>query len=249
MKLRKAILLGLAAFTLALVTVLPARWMARAMPDGVQCGDWAGSIWRGQCRELTLADGDRVILKLASLRWKLKPASLLRLRVSADFQSSWSTGQAAGTVAISPGGTLRLREMSANSTLDHTSVGALPRGWNGRATLQRGEFDWDNGLLGRLGGELVISDLADGRGTALGSYRLDVPAGSTPPFMGKLTDTGVGPVEVDAQLRLAADRTWSLDGRMRQRNPSDVRLSRQLDMLGNADASGWRRLSAAGDFN
>ncbi len=248
MNLRKALLLGLAAFALALIVVLPARWMNGILPAGVHCGQWSGSIWRGQCLELTMSDAGKVMIKLGSLRWKLRPLALLRLKVSADFQSGWANGQATGRVAVSPGGTLQLRDMVASTLLDPTALGALPAGWSGRAELTRGEFDWNAGELGRLGGVLQVSGLTDRRGTLLGSYKLELPAGSTPPFTGQLTDTG-GPVQVEAQFQLAADRTWSLEGRMRQRDPGDLRLARQLDMLGSADATGWRRLSAAGDFN
>ena len=96
------------------------------------CGSWAGSVWRGQCRELSLSDGGKVVLKLSSLRWRLRPSSLLRLRVGADFQSDWATGRATGRVAVTPAGTIQLREMSANSVLDSTALPALPAGWSGR---------------------------------------------------------------------------------------------------------------------
>ncbi|HWL61505.1 MAG TPA: type II secretion system protein N [Steroidobacteraceae bacterium] len=248
MNFRKALLLGLVAFALALLVVLPARWMNGVLPAGVQCGQWSGSIWRGQCVGLTMSDAGKVVMKLGALRWKLRPMALLGLKVSADFQSSWANGQATGRVAVSPGGTIQLRDMVASTLLDPTALGALPAGWSGRAELARGEFDWEGGTLGRLGGVLEVSGLTDRRGTDLGSYRLELPAGSTPPFTGQLVDTG-GPVQVEAQFQLAADRMWSLEGRMRQRNPADIRLGRQLDMLGIADAAGWRRLSAAGDFN
>jgi hypothetical protein len=33
------------------------------------------------------------------------------------------------------------------------------------------------------------------------------------------------------------------------RDPLDVALNRRLEVLSSADASGWRRLSAAGHFN
>ncbi len=248
MNLKKALILGLVAFALALIVVLPASWIEGALPSGVQCARWSGSVWRGQCNELTLSDGGKVVMKLASLGWKLRPMALLGLKVRADFQSRWSNGQASGQVALGPGGTIQLRDMMASMLLDPTALGALPAGWSGQARLERGEFDWKDGRLGRLGGLLDVSGLTDRRGTALGSYRLDMPAGGTPPFTGQLTDTG-GPVQVEAKLELTADRNWSLEGRMRQRDAGDLRLSRQLDMLGSADASGWRRLTAAGDFN
>jgi hypothetical protein len=247
MRARKAIVLGLVAFLLALVVVLPASWMKGALPEGVACGSWAGSVWRGQCRELSLSDGGKVVLKLSSLRWKLRPSSLLRLRVGADFQSDWATGRATGRVAVTPAGTIQLREMAANSVLDSTALPALPAGWSGRIDLRQGEFNWQSGELGRLGGELVISELTDRRGGSLGGYRLDLPASDTPPFVAQLRDTG-GPLEVEAQLSFANDLSWTLEGRMRQRTP-DAQLGQRLDLLSGADAQGWRRLGAAGDFN
>jgi hypothetical protein len=248
MNLKKALLLGLVAFALALVIVLPARWIEAALPSGVQCVRWSGTIWRGQCNELVLSDAGKVVMKLAVLRWQLRPMALLGLKVSADFQSRWANGDASGNVSIGAGGTIQLRDMVASTQLDPTALGALPAGWSGHAQLARGEFDWKDGRLGRLGGLLDVNGLTDQRGVALGSYRLELPAGSTPPFTGQLTDTG-GPVQVEAKFELTADSNWSLEGRMRQRDPGDLRLSRQLDMLGSADGSGWRRLSAAGDFN
>lgn len=248
MRARKAILLGLAAFLLALLLVLPASWVGRALPEGVNCARWAGSIWRGQCIELTVRDAGTGVMRIDSLRWKLRPLSLLRLNLSADFEGSWSKGQAQGRIAVAPGGAIRLRELAGASLLDKSVVRSLPAGWSGRVELRDVEFDWNAGTLGRLGGEVLVNDLEDGRGNALGSYQLQLAPGDSPPFAGQLRDTG-GPLEVAAQLQLAADRSWSLEGRMRARNAADQALGRKLDMLAAPDASGWRRLSAAGDFN
>lgn len=248
MKARKAILLGLAAFLLALVLVLPASWVGRALPEGVTCARWAGSIWRGQCVELTVRDSGTGVMRIDSLRWKLKPLALLRLNLSADFEGGWPKGNARGRIAVTPGGAIRLRELDGDSLLDRTVVRSLPSGWSGRVELRDVEFDWNGGTLGRLGGELLVQDLVDGRGNSLGSYQLQLAPGDTPPFTGQLRDTG-GPLEVDAQLQLAADRSWTLEGRMRARNAADQALGRKLDMFAAADATGWRRLSAAGDFN
>lgn len=248
MKARKVIYLGLAAFLLALLLVLPASWVGRALPEGVQCARWAGSIWRGQCGELTVRDSGTGVMRIDSLRWKLKPLSLLRLTLSADFEGRWAKGQAQGRIAVAPGGVIRLRGLDGNSLLDRSVVRSLPEGWNGRAELRGVELDWNAGTLGRLAGELTVNGLADARGNALGSYHLQLAASQTPPFTGHLRDTG-GPLEVDAQLQLAADRSWSLEGRMRARNAADQALGRKLDMFAAPDGSGWRRLSAAGDFN
>lgn len=247
MKIGKALLLGLAAFLLALLIVLPASWVGRALPDGVSCAGWRGSIWRGQCEGLTIGDGARVATRVTTLRWKLHPLALLRLRVAAQFEGVLPQGNAAGRVQAGSGGFIRVDDLEGTFQLDGALAGALPRGWNGRADIHGLQFTWKQGQLGALGGEVVVSDLADGRGSALGSYRIEFPPSDTPPFTGQLHDTG-GPVQLEAQLQLAASRSWTLQGRMRARNPGDLRLARQLEMVGAADAQGWRPVSAEGAF-
>lgn len=248
MRVRTIVLLGLAAFALTLLFVLPASWVALVLPARVQCGAWAGSIWQGQCQELAISDNGRSTLRLTSLRWKLHPAALLRLSLSAEFQGAWAQGGASGRVLVRRGGEVQLRAVQGQSGLDQSFFGALPAGWTGRLDIQQFEFDWRAGQVGRLGGQLTVSDLADGRGNALGSYLVDFAPGTTAPFIGQLRDTG-GPVELQAQLQLSADRSWSLDGRMRARDAGDAALARRLDMLSAAEAGGWRRVSAAGHFN
>jgi hypothetical protein len=248
MKVRTVVLLGLAAFLLALLFVLPASWVAAVLPASVQCGQWGGSIWRGQCIDLKVSEGGRSTVTLKSLSWKLQPGALLRLSLAADFQGAWPQGAAAGHIVVRPDGSIRLRGLTGRSQLDKEFFAALPAGWNGSVDLRALELDWAEGSLGHLGGELGINDLVDARGTMLGSYRLEFLPSSTPPYIGQLRDTG-GPAEVDAALQLTADRSWTLEGRVRVRDPLDVALNRRLEVLSSADASGWRRLSAAGHFN
>lgn len=247
MSWKKALLLGLATFVLALIIVLPAAWVSAALPASVQCAAWSGSVWRGQCRELSLSDGQKVVMKLSTLRWRLKPAALLGLKLKADFDSTWPQGSTEGEVAVSPSGAISVRGMNGRSELDRRFFGAMPAGWHGQIDIRDFDLDWRNGVIGRLGGELVVSDLKDARGTALGGYRLRFPSSGAAPFNGELVDTG-GPLEVAAQLQLTADQAWNLDGRMRVRDAGNTSLNRALDVLSFADASGWRRLTAAGQF-
>ena len=244
---RKALVLGLAAFLLALLIVLPASWVGAALPEGIQCGQWGGSIWRGQCRDLTLSNGEKIVMKLASLSWKLHPGALLRLSLGADFHSQWPQGEAQGNVRVQSGGQLVVRGMAGRSQLDRSFFGALPQGWEGHIDIREFELDWGRDHIGHLGGELVVSNLVDRRGVPLGGYRVVFPASSTSPYTGELRDTG-GPVEVKAQVQFTSDQSWSLEGQMRARDPRDARLAQGLDMLSSPDASGWRRLSAAGQF-
>lgn len=247
MRLRTALLLGLAAFLLVLLASFPARWAASFVPAAVQCGAWAGSIWRGQCRGLVLSDGGKQLMRLDALSWQLRPMSLLRLAPAARIHGAWPGGETIGEVRVSSSGQFSVRGMSGRTALDRSFFGAMPAGWRAQLEIRDFDIDWRAGHIGLIAGELLVGELVDARGTALGSYRLSFPPGGTAPFSGTLVDTG-GPLEVDAKLELTADQSWTLDGRMRTRNQGDAALNRALDMLSFADASGWRRLSAAGQF-
>jgi len=249
MKPRRALLLGALAFSLALIAVLPVRWVAGALPPHIHCAAWSGSIWRGHCQDLRVSPGTRTAMRLAEVSWKVRPTALLRLALAVEFQGRWPDGQATGFLEARSGSRLSVRDTALQSVIDRRLVGALPQGWNGRADIRQLEIDYDNGRVDRLGGEIRITGLVDGRGNALGGYTLVMPSSTTPPFTGALRDAGDGPLEVDAQLQLGADRSWSLDGRMRARDAGNMRLARQLDLFASPDAAGWRRLSAAGSFN
>ncbi len=247
MKLR-VWLLGITAFLLAMVAVMPVAWVKSVLPDTVQCAQWSGSIWRGRCSMLTLQQPGQAPLQIESLQWKVHALALLRLQVRTEFKLVSPQGQAEGLFERGAGGALRLRDVSARAVLDRRLVGALPAGWNGQLDVRGLDLQLDGRELQQLAGELVVHDFNDGRGGALGNYQLKFPAGGAAPFQGQLRDDG-GPLETNATLTLSADRSWVLDGTVAVRAGGDPALHRRLDLLGAPDAAGRRRLSAAGSIN
>lgn len=245
--MKRVILLGVCAFLLALVVVLPARWVGGLLPSGVQCANWRGSIWRGQCLTLTIAQQPQPAI-IDTLQWRVRPASLLRLTLAADVALTWAQGDAKGELELRRGGLLTLRDVSARALLDRELLGALPRGWRGRLEASGVQLGMQDRSVRLLAGELLLQDFTDGSGVALGSYRLTFPAATQPPFPGQLQDTG-GPFEVQAKVSIAADRSWELDGTVAARSAEAHIFDRQLELLGPADASGRRRLAAAGSFD
>ncbi|MET0281469.1 MAG: type II secretion system protein N [Steroidobacteraceae bacterium] len=245
--MKRIVLLGVAAFLLAMLVLLPARWANGLLPAGVTCTSWRGSIWRGQCLGLTIAQQPRPAI-IDTLQWTLRPAALLRLRVNADVALTWSQGDVTGKLELRRGGHILLHDVSARALLDRELMGALPRGWRGRLEAAQVELAMQHRSLQMLSGEVTVNDLADSAGTALGSYRLTFPVATQAPFTGHLQDAG-GPFEVIAQLSVAQDRSWQLDGTVAARSAEAHAFDSQLEILGPADASGRRRLSAAGSFN
>jgi hypothetical protein len=246
MKLR-VVLLGLAAFALALLVVLPARWVGGLLSPQLQCDAWSGSIWRGQCKGLVLQLPGSPPEPIESLRWKLHPTSLLRLVLRADFDVSAEQGTGSGVVELGRGGRIAMQDVAITMQFDRRLVGMIAPGWNGKLHGKQLAIRLHGKQLLTLAGDLQLTDFNDGRGGALGNYSLKFPPASAAPFVGVLQDNG-GPFVVTASLTVNADRSWLLDGTVAARPDAPQALQRRLDLLGSPDASGRRRLGAEGTF-
>jgi hypothetical protein len=244
---RRVLFLGIAAFLLALLVVMPARWVGGLLPSSARCTAWSGTIWRGQCGQLTVAVPGQAPVTLESAGWKLHPLTLLRGRLAADVTIADPRGDASGRMEVGRGELLMLRAVSAHAQLDPQFPGGLPAGWRGRLEMQGLDLDWQANKLQRLAGEFSFLDLRDEQGHDIGSYRASFPAAAAPPFNGQLADLG-GPLELHATLALTADRNWSLNGTIAVRGGDTTGFRRYLEALGAPDASGRYPLSATGTF-
>lgn len=243
----RLLLLGLAAFLIALLTVLPARWVAAlAAPPQIVCENWSGSVWRGACQGLVFTPPNAPPVSVATFRWALQPGALLRRAVRADFALSNAEGSASGRIEMR-GGRLRLSDTQARLLLDKRLLGALPQGWHGQLDARDLQLDLEGETLHGLSGNVLLQDLLDARGRPLGSYRLTIAPTSDPPFHGTLADEG-GPLQLRGDITLLADRSWTLEALATPRPEADSELRRQLEILGGADATGQYRISVAGSF-
>jgi hypothetical protein len=238
--------LGVAAFLVAMLVVLPARWVGGLLPPAAQCRQWGGTIWRGRCNQLTVQVPGQRPITLESASWRLHPLRLLRGRVAADVVLEDPRGEATGSLELARGGLL-LRGLAARAQLDPQFPGGLPAGWRGRLEMQSVDLDWQANSLQHLQGEFRFFELRDERGRDLGSYQAIFPAATAPPFKGQLTDLG-GPLELRAAVELSVERNWSLNGTVMVRGGEDGGFRRYLEALGAPDASGRYPLSATGTF-
>lgn len=96
---RRGLAVGLlcVGFGLAgLLWVAPAQWLG-AVIGGVSeqqltCRRWSGSVWRGRCEQMLLANGE-----LGAVAWRLRGAAVLPVRIKVDLgwrrADSWLQGQ------------------------------------------------------------------------------------------------------------------------------------------------------------
>jgi len=240
-------LLGLLAFLVALVAVLPARWIGGLVPSAVQCQQWRGTLWRGRCRQLTVSAPQMQAVTLETVGWTLHPLPLLRGRLSAEVTLTDARGDAAGHLEFTHKGLLVLRGVSARVLVDPALPTAMPAGWRGRVELGDLEVDWQSNQLRHLQGELRFLDLRDEQGRLLGNFNLSFPPSTAPPFAGQLSDAG-GPFDVRAVLTLSADRHWNVQGTVAARSDADPGLTRFLELLGAPDSDGRYPLAMEGSF-
>ncbi|MEO8314568.1 MAG: type II secretion system protein N [Pseudomonadota bacterium] len=244
MKLR-LVWLGLATFLVALITVLPVRWVAWLLPANVQCTAWSGSVWRGQCIGLTVQHGSATQIQM--LRWTLHPAALLRRTVNADFSVRTEQGTGSGVAELDRNGLMAVDNLAINAVLDRRLATMLAEGWNGQLQARNLTVRMQGNTLQALSGEIALRDFLDGQGTSLGNYRLVFPRAAAAPFAGALSDMG-GPLEVRASVTVSADRRWQLDGTVAPRPEASQSLRSRLDILGAPDAAGRYRLLSEGTF-
>src|SRR5271168_5426598 len=74
------ILIGIAAIAVAVVAALPATLVARCLPPTVAAEYCSGSLWHGSAGRITVNGRDA-----GALEWRLHPAALLGMALSADL--------------------------------------------------------------------------------------------------------------------------------------------------------------------
>jgi hypothetical protein len=243
----RVVWLGLAAFLLAMVVVLPMRWIAGALPAQLHCNAWSGSVWHGQCSGLTILQPGQEPLPIELLQWKLHPLALFRLSLRADFSVRTAQGTGSGTAELGRNGRIGLENVSAVATFDRRLATMLAPGWTGQLTAEKLAVRVQGNQLQALSGDLTLRDFNDGRGGALGNYALRFAPVSAPPFVGVLKDIG-GPFEVGASLTIQSNRQWRLDGKLAARSGAPASLMKSMEILGAPDAAGRYPLVVEGSF-
>ncbi len=243
----RALVLGLLAFLLALLAVLPARWVAGMLPAVVQCADTRGTVWRGRCHALTVSAPGMRPVTLETVGWTLHPLPLLRATLSTELVLTDARGDASGHVELRRKGLIVVRNVSARALFDRNTPSAMPSGWSGRVEVAQLELDWQANQLRHLQGQLRFFGLRDEQDRELGDYQLSFPPSAAPPFTGQLSDLG-GPFELAGVLTLTMDRRWSLSGSVGARPGADPGMTSYLQVLGAPDSGGHYPLSAEGSF-
>lgn len=243
MSIRSALLLAIVVFVVTLVARLPATALVPLLPAGVSCQTPAGTVWHGSCGQLH--DGT---MSLSGFSWKLHPAGLLRLRLSAELTSDDPRAQGHTQVQISRDGLIQLQGLSAQLPLQN-GLAVFPRGLAGTVQIAVDGAQLQHAQLLALRGSIRVLQLrSEDQSADLGSFELlfpPAPAGA--PIEGQLHDLG-GPLSVTGQLRLMRGGGYDLSGSVAAREQASPELLQALQLLGPADGQGRRHISLAGSL-
>jgi type II secretion system (T2SS) protein N len=222
----------MAAIAVAIVAALPASIVSRFLPPSALAEDFSGSLWHGSAGRITVNGRDA-----GALEWRLHPAALLGMALSADLHWVKVGFVIDAAVTIDRHG-FAARDVKGGGPIEDLRGLGVAAGWRGSADIHldalQGTFTQP---LVAAAGDIQVSNLAAVQvadGLDLGGYDLrftQAPAGADGTLSAQLADTG-GPLEVQATIRYSAkEQTANMSGTVRERSDAPPALVSQLQNL------------------
>jgi general secretion pathway protein N len=238
--------LGLAAYVVFLVAMLPARVVTSrlALPPGLSLEAVEGTAWNGAARVAWRQGGAGVVLD--RVQWRLQPLALLSGRVAYAIDAEARGLQGHARVARSLGAwSVEDLELQGDAASVATAI-PLASAWQptGRISASAARLAWDGtSLTGSARATWTDASLALAAVRPLGSYALTLEGAGGPARIAVTTTQGplriVGDGTVDALGRVA------FTGEARAEGPQAAALAPLLDLLGPRRSDGSRALRFA----
>ena len=243
--------LGLGAYLAFTLATFPAgtalRWFA---PPGLTAAGVTGTLWSGSAASCSVGG-----FTAEALRWRVRPASLLLGRVTAEVEARIPDGFVQGVVTASSS-RVRFEQLRGATSLPALTRVLPLQGMRGQANVALEELVLENGWPAAIVGELKLAGLEtmplipDGRGTLvpLGDYTITFQPAPPGALAAQFVDNG-GPLEVSGSLNLDDTRNYTIDALVEPRADAPDSLVEGVKiMTGEPDAEGRRRFSLAGSL-
>jgi len=223
------VLIGLAAVLAVFISALPASIATRFLPPEVHAEDFSGSIWHGSAGKISVNARDA-----GALEWRLHPAALLGMQVSADVHWVKVGFVVDAAVNVDRQG-VSAHAVKGGGPIEDLRDFGVAAGWRGTADINFSELKSD--LVKPLAavGDLRVSNLTSAQiaqGAELGGYDLRLAEGAVGAdgaVTAQLSDTG-GPLEMKAVVSLSfKERTGILTGTLRERPEAPAALRSDLE--------------------
>ncbi len=211
------------------ICAVPASVVTRFLPPEVHAEDFSGSIWHGSAGKISVDAHDA-----GALEWRLHPAALLGMQVSADVHWVKVAFVVDAAVNVDRQG-FSAHAVKGGGPIEDLRDFGVASGWRGMADIDFSELKSD--LVKPLAavGDIKVSNLTSAQiaqGADLGGYDLRLAAGAVAAdgsMTAQLTDTG-GPLDVKAVISLSAkERTGILTGTLRERPEATAALRSDLE--------------------
>ena len=237
--------LGIAAYALFLMALLPASFVAarieRATEGAVQLNDATGTLWRGAARVVVATPAGPFAVE--RLQWIFQPLQLARGRAVYQLSGAAKDFRMGGEMGRSFGGWEIPLLNVTGSAAGTSSFLPLLAPWRpeGELALDVSDLRLEGGaLLGKARAEWRNASLAISEVRPLGTYRVDL-AGEGGPARVTLS-TLKGPLQVSAQGTLAPPTRIVLKGEARAEAAFAEKLQPVLDLFGPRRPDGARSI-------
>jgi hypothetical protein len=244
----RALLIGLGILGVlgAVLAFLPASLVASRLPPSVGLDGPSGTIWSGRGEHLLINGAD-----VGALEWDVAPSALLGGVVQAAIQLKHPSGELHGTVRVGLGGRVVGDGIDLELPLTTLHPNHGPDAWTGVLAGHIEHVELERGWPVALRATFTINGLnAPQAPRPLGNFLLSFDGKADPgtsDLVGLLRDLDA-PIEVRANLRLAANRTYRIAGSLAPRATLDPETTQALAFLGAADANGRREFEITGTF-
>ena len=243
--------LGVAAYLIFLVATLPATFVTRRLTaQGLVLSGVSGSIWNGRANASQLNG-----LTFTSLRWQVRPASLLLGRLSLDMQATRDDGYINGRVSLRTGQRIDIADLRMALPIHALRgfAGALAANWQGTLQAQFAELSLERGWPRRARGSIDAQNLSGParQPTAIGGYRVTFDSAdktSNGDLSGQVASQDDAPVDVAGVLRIQANRQYFIEAQIGTRANTPASILQALQYLGPPNPQGRRTFSLSGSF-
>jgi hypothetical protein len=225
------VVVALLAALAVVAAALPARVLARFLPDGVQARDWSGSLWHGEAGQVRFRN-----FELGAIEWQIHPLALLQLTLAADLQWVHRGFGLTGRAALGRNN-VTLSAIQGGGPIEDLSDLGVAAGWHGTAQVAVDTLASDFARVLAASGSVQVSDLTANRvagGADLGSYvlRLSPTAvDASGAITGELSDAG-GPLAVQGTITINPQQhTGLVSGTVQERADTPAELRRDLGDL------------------
>lgn len=231
--------LAVAVYLVSLLALFPAalaaRWFVPPIP-GLVLGATEGTVWDGRAHNVEYRG-----LNAGTLRWSVRPLSLLALRLTADVQVTRGGGEdISATATISPDGAIHVRNLRGGLAIAELEQAQLvPKNFaSGALLVNVDELEIVDGrpatAIGRLGLTGLRSPLLPDVNLGDYSANLQTDVNGVAAEFSELE----APISVEGNALLRPDGRYTVSGHITPRSETPEMLRRGLSLMGSPDASG-----------